>query len=80
VAEEKIEVFAYSGYPGKERPRTILLHGENIEVTEVLKQWIQERSDHREIKRFYQVKGSDGNFHSIYYDKKSVEWFHGVKD
>ncbi|OGP89162.1 MAG: hypothetical protein A2156_04055 [Deltaproteobacteria bacterium RBG_16_48_10] len=80
MAEEKIEVIAYSGYRGEERPRTILLHGERIEVTEVLRQWIQEGSDHREIKRFYQVKGSDGNLHLIYYDEKSVEWFHVVKD
>jgi uncharacterized protein YifE (UPF0438 family) len=80
MAEEKIEVIAYSGYRSEERPRTILLHGERIEVTEVLRQWIQERSDHREIKRFYQVKGSDGNLHLIYYDEKSVEGFHVVKD
>jgi hypothetical protein len=79
-SDEKIEVIAYSGYRGEESPRTILLHDERIEVTEVLRQWIQERSDQREIKRFYQVKGSDGNLHLIYYDEKSVEWFHVVKD
>lgn len=79
-SDEKIEVIAYSGYRGEESPRTILLHDERIEVTEVLRQWIQERSDQREIKRFYQVKGSDGNLHLIYYDEKSVEWFHMVKD
>lgn len=79
-SDEKIEVIAYSGYRGEESPRTILLHDERIEVTEVLRQWIQERSDQREIKRFYQVKGSDGNLHLIYYDEKSVEWFHRVKD
>ena len=72
---EKIEVIAYSGYRGEETPRTILLHGERIEVFEILSQWIEERSDDREKKRFYKIKGSDGVLHMIYYDEKTMEWF-----
>ena len=74
--EEKIKVIAYSGYRGEETPRTILLHGERIEVFEILSQWVEERSDDRERKRFYQIKGSDGVFHKIYYDEKAMEWFY----
>jgi hypothetical protein len=79
-SEERIEVIAYSGYRGEETPRTILFRGQRTEVIEVLGQWIQERSDNRETKRFYQVKGSDGNLHVIYYDEKSAEWFRINKD
>ena len=77
---ERIEVIAYSGYRGEQTPRTILLHRKRIEVIEILKQWIEEKPDNREMKRFYQVKGNDGNLHVIYYDEKSMEWFHINKD
>jgi len=76
--EEKIEVIAYSGYRGEETPRTILLHGKRIEVTEILKQWDEERFEERERKRFFKVKGSDGSVHKIYYDEKMMGWFHVV--
>ena len=75
MSEIKIRVIAYSGYRGEETPRTILLHGERIEVSEILRQWIEEKSGDRARKRFYQVKGSDGNLYMIYYDEKAMEWF-----
>ena len=74
-SEERIEVIDYSGYRGEETPRTILFRWKRIEVIEILKQWIEERFDNRNIRRFYQVKGSDGNLYTIYYDEKSMEWF-----
>ena len=80
MSEEKIEVIAYSGYRGEETPRTILLHGERIEVFEILRQWIEEKSGDRARKRFYQVKGSDGNLYMIYSDEKAMEWFHIHKE
>jgi hypothetical protein len=75
-SEERIEVIAYSGYRGEETPRTILFRGERIEVIEILKQWFEERLDDRSRKRAYQIKGSDGALHRIYYDEKAMEWFH----
>jgi hypothetical protein len=78
--EEKIEVIAYSGYRGEETPRTILHHGERIEVIEILRHWIEERSDDRARKRFYQIKGSNGDLHRIYYDEKAMEWYRINKD
>jgi len=80
MPEEKIRVIAYSGYRGEETPRTILLHGERIEVFEILRQWIEEKSGDRAKKRFYQVKGSDGNLYMIYFDEKAMEWFRAIKD
>jgi hypothetical protein len=78
--EEKIEVIAYSGYRGEETPRTILFRDERIEVIEILKQWIEERSDDRSRKRFFEIRGSDGNIHKIYYDEKIMEWVYNVND
>ena len=80
MLEEKIEVIAYSGYRGEETPRTILLHGERIEVSEILSQWIEENSEDRSRKRFYQIKGSDGTLHRIYCDEKAMDWFRINKD
>ncbi len=75
MSEEKIEVIAYSGYRGEETPRIILFHRERIEVMEILKRWIEEKSDERTTKRFYQIKGNDGVVRRIYYDEKTMEWF-----
>lgn len=79
-SEEKIEVIAYSGYRDEEIPRTIFLHGERIEVINILNQWMEEKFDDRTRKRLYQFKGSDGVVHRIYYDEKSMEWFYILKD
>ena len=72
---ERVEVIAYSGYRGEETPRAVVFRGKRMEVIEILKQWVEERSDKREIRRFYQIKGSDGNLYTIYYNEKSMEWF-----
>ena len=77
---KKIEVIAYSGYRGEETPRTIILHDERIEVAGVLNRWIEEGSEDRARKRFFKIKGSDGNTHKIYYDEKVMEWFYVVED
>ncbi len=79
-SDERIEVIAYSGHRGEETPRKLLSSGEAVEVVEVMKQWIEERSDDRSTKRFYQIKGSNGAIHILYYDEKSMEWFRIVKD
>ncbi len=75
---EKIEVIAYSGYRGEESPRTIHFHGHQIEVTEILKCWIEEKPEDRSRRRFFKIKGSDQAVHVIYCDDKSMEWFYLV--
>jgi hypothetical protein len=80
MPNEKIEVIAYSGYRGEETPRIIILHGKRIEVAGVLNRWIEEGSADRERKRFFNIKGSDGSTHKIYYDEKVTEWYFVVED
>ena len=72
---ERVEVIAYSGYRGEETPRAVFFRGKRMEVIDILKRWVEERSDNKEIRRFYQIKGSDGNLYTIYYEEKSMEWF-----
>jgi hypothetical protein len=79
-SEERIEVIAYSGYRGEETPRTVLFRWKKMEVVEILKRWIEEGSDDREIRRFYRIKVSDGALYTIYYDEKSMEWFRTNKE
>jgi hypothetical protein len=41
--------------------------------------WIEERIEDETRRRFFEVKGSDGYTHKIYYDVRIMEWFF-VKD
>ncbi len=75
-SEKRVEVIAYSGYRGEETPRTILLNGKRIEVVEISRQWVEQRPENRKIRRFYQIRASDGALYTVYYDEKSVQWFH----
>jgi len=74
--EERIDVIAYSGHRGEQTPRTIFINGKRIEVVEILRQWIEEGPENRKTRRFYRIRGSDGNLCMIHYDEKSMEWFH----
>jgi len=80
MPEEKIGVIAYSGYRGEETPRKIILHGDPIEVVEILDRWVEEESVSRARKRFFRVKGSEGAIHKIYYDEGILEWFLKTED
>ncbi len=72
---ERIEVIPYSGYRDNERPASFSVRREKIEVVEILDRWIEEGLEDRVRKRFFRLKGSDGNIHLIYYDEKASEWF-----
>jgi hypothetical protein len=39
-------------------------------VIEILKQWIEEKSEDRSRRRLFKIKGRDDAFHLIYYDEK----------
>ena len=80
MPDQGIEVIAYSGYRGEEIPREMILHNERIEVAEILSSWMEEGFKDRVRKRFFKIKGSDGNLHKIYYDEKVMEWFYIVED
>lgn len=75
MVEEEITVAAYSGYRAEETPRELILHGNKVEVVEVLKAWIEEGAESRSLKRFFEVKGNDGFIHKIHYDEDKRKWF-----
>ena len=76
MSEEKVRVMAYSGNRGEETPRALVLGGKRIEVIEIQESWIEEGIEDRTTKRFFKVKGSDGEIHKIFYDEKTAQWYH----
>ena len=80
MCDQRIKVIAYSGYRGEETPRAMILRGERIEVVGILRRWTEEGVGDRARKRFMIVKGNDGILHKIYYDEKTMEWFHRVEE
>ena len=80
MSDEKIEVIAYSGYRGEQTTRAMIFQNKKIEVLDILSQWGEEGIEDRTRRRFFKVKGSDGDAHTIYYDEKVMEWFHRLKD
>ena len=77
---KKIEVIAYSGFRGEETPREFILRGKRIKIVEIQDRWVEEGLGDRATKRFFEVKGSDGGIHKIFYDEKRSEWYYCVKD
>ena len=75
MPNETIGVITYSGYRGEETPRSFIFQGKKIEVSEILRMWIEEGIKDRVRKRFFKVKGIDGYEYEIYYDEKVKEWF-----
>lgn len=71
----KISVTAYAGYKGEETPKAFSLEGERIHVVEILERWIEEGIHSGQRKRYFKVKGSDGNMYVISYDEKRMKWF-----
>ena len=73
---ERIEVTAYAGRKGDERPEAFLLRGISIDVLEIMDRWIEEGFRDRVRKRYFKVKGSDGNEHILYYHETGREWYY----
>jgi hypothetical protein len=79
MPEEKINVFAYSGFRGEEIPKTFILDEKRIKIVEIQDRWVEEGLGDRATKQFFEVKGSDGANHEIFYDEKTTEWFYRSK-
>jgi hypothetical protein len=75
MSAETIEVIAYSGYRGEECPRSFIIRGEKIEVSEILSMWIEENVINKKRKRFFRVRGSNRFKYKIYYDEETMQWF-----
>ncbi len=69
-----VRVFAYSGYRGEELPRAIVIGDQRIEVVEILELWVEEGFEDRSRKRFFKIRGSDGEVRELHYDEKEKEW------
>ncbi len=79
MSDRRVGVVTYSGYRGEETPRSILVDEGQIEVVAILSMWIEEGIENKVRKRFFEVQGSDGKTHKIYYDEKEEEWFRKVE-
>jgi hypothetical protein len=49
-------------------------------VIEIQERWVEEGFKDRTRKMFFEVSGSDGVIHKIYYDEKSMEWYYRFED
>lgn len=73
---ERIDVIAYFGRKGNERPAAFILHGLRIDVLEIMDHWIEEQFKDRRLKRYFKIRGSDGNTHRLYYDEELQKWYY----
>jgi hypothetical protein len=73
---ERIDVISFSGRKDDERPVTFILRGLRIDVVEIVDSWIEEGFKDKVQKRYFRVKGSNGNTHRIYYDENTREWYY----
>jgi hypothetical protein len=80
MMDEMLEVITYSGYRREEAPRGFLLHEKRVEVVEILDMWIEEDFSSKVRKRFFKLKGNDGDTHQIYYNEKILAWFYVQKN
>ena len=75
MADQQIQVVAYSGHKADERPAAFVLDGQKIAVSKIFDRWLEEDFTERLRRRFYTVAGSDGHTHTLYRNEKSGEWF-----
>jgi len=75
MPDEIVKVVAYSGYRGEECPRLFMIRGQSIEVKAIVSMWVEEQIENKKRKRIFQVRGSDGYEHKIYYDEEMKQWY-----
>ena len=63
-----VRVQCYAGYRGEETPRRFSIGSRNIEVLEVIDQWLA--PDHR----YFKVKGDDDGVYILRHDVASDRW------
>ena len=75
MERRKVEVAAYAGYRSGEQPRSFVLEGQKISVTEIISQWIEEAAEDKQQKRCFRVKGNDGFTYLISCIEQTGEWY-----
>ena len=63
-----IEVQCYAGYMGEQTPRALTLGAQQVDVAEVLDQWLA--PDHR----YFKVRGTDGHTYIVRHDVARGSW------
>jgi hypothetical protein len=76
MEEEQIDVISYSGSKGDERPLIFNHQGLRIDVLEILDRWVEEGFDDKVRKRYFRVKGSDGDTHRISFNENILRWYY----
>ena len=75
MACRKIEVTAYAGYRGEERPVSFVLEDEKIGIAEIISRWVEEKAEEKTQKRLFRVKGKDGFTYLLSYAEQTGEWY-----
>jgi hypothetical protein len=72
--DEVVEVDAYSGYKGDERPLSFLFNGVCIRVERIVAMWVDQDVANGEQRRFFRVEGSDGRLYTLYLAEGDMRW------
>lgn len=74
--DRPIDVTAYAGARGEERPLAVRLEGRTARVVTVLGRWVETGQEPREgIRHWFKVELEDGRVLSVYYDEALDSWF-----
>ncbi len=63
-----LQVECYAGYRGEETPRRFFIGTRNIEVLDVIDQWLE--PDHR----YFKVRGDDNGIYILRHDVATNRW------
>jgi len=63
-----LQVECYSGYRGEETPRRFLIGTRNIEVLDVIDQWLEPDN------RYFKVRGDDNGIYILRHDVAFNRW------
>jgi hypothetical protein len=74
---ERVRVESHAGHRGEERPLALHLRGERIEVTGIVRAWVEQDRRDRAVRRCFKVQCSDGRVHTVCYDEGLGAWFLG---
>ncbi len=80
TTSREIQIEAYAGHRGYERPRALYVERRRIEILKIIDRWIAEDIDSRDIKRFFTLVCEDGFIYTICYDDLSAKWYQLSKE
>ena len=71
-----IQVQCYSGHKADERPLRFVCEGIEIEVEEILDQWMAASKESSQLTSdYFKVRSSDGHDYLLRHEKGSDRWF-----